>query len=130
MAKCRKQHEIGILNVIREKKILRISHIFNHYTDITRATFYNWKFDKFDSISNALLQNREKAKEYMLQKWVIGDNPTLQIAAYRILSDRDEHQLLNQRYIDHTSKGEKVQQTIIVASEVSKEILENLDAAD
>ena len=105
MAKTRNQHEKDILKVIQEKKIFRISHIFSHYPDITRATFYNWNFDKLDSISNALLQNREKAKEYMLQKWVSSNNPTLQIAAFRLLADKEEHMLLNQQYIEqnHTS---------------------------
>jgi hypothetical protein len=42
---------------------MRISHIFNHYFETTRATFYNWDFDKLDTIKDALLKNRETAKE-------------------------------------------------------------------
>jgi hypothetical protein len=44
----------------------------------------------------------------MLAKWVTSQNATLQIAAMRLLCDKEEHQMLNQQYIDHTTKGESV----------------------
>lgn len=108
MAKSKDQHEKDILKVIREKKIFRISHIFSHYLELGSSQFYNLELEKSENIKEALQQNREKAKEYMLQKWVSGDNPTLQIAAFRLLADKDEHQLLNQQYIDHTTNGESI----------------------
>ena len=104
-----KTHEVAILNLIKEKKIMRFDHIFGHYTGCSRATAYNHGLDKLDSIKEALQQNRSKGVDYLLQKWISGDNATLQIAAMRLICSKEEHQLLNQQYIDHTTKGEKIQ---------------------
>ena len=60
------------------------------------------------SIKAAIATNRATAKNYMLNKWVASDNATLQISAMRLLSDSEEHQKLNQSYVDHTTKGEKI----------------------
>jgi citrate lyase synthetase len=103
-----KKIEEEIIDVIRKHKICRISHIFAHYTKMSRATFYNNGFDKLDSIKEEMDNNRAKATNYLLNKWIQSDNPTLQIAAMRLVCEKEEHQLLNQQYIDHTSKGESI----------------------
>ena len=47
-------------------------------------------------------------KSGLRNKWYESENPTLQIALYRLTSRDDEHKKLNQQYIDHTSKNEKM----------------------
>lgn len=103
-----KTHEKAILKVIKDRKLMRFDHIFGHFTGCSRATAYNHGLDKLDSIKEALEQNRSKGVDYLLQKWIAGDNATLQIAAMRLICTKEEHQLLNQQYVDHTSKGEKI----------------------
>jgi len=105
--------EKDILKVIQDNGVLKVSHIFNYYKKITRATFYNWEFDKLDNLKEAIESNKQGAKELMIHKWIASDNSTLQIAAYRLLSDKEEHQLLNQQYIDHTTKGESIAPKIV-----------------
>mgnify|MGYP003619516593 CR=1 FL=1 len=107
------EYKLELLNVINEKKIAFLDHAFA-FTSFSRSTAYNNGLDKLDSIKDALRKNRVKAKAYMLNKWIESDNATLQLAAYRLCADTEEHQKLNQQYIDHTSKGEKIQPAPIV----------------
>ena len=100
-------YEEELLKVIKDKKIAFFEHCFG-FTSFSRATAYNHSLDKLDSIKDAINENRVTAKNYMLNKWIASDNATLQISAMRLLSDSEEHQKLNQSYVDHTSKGEKI----------------------
>jgi hypothetical protein len=103
------KYEKELLEIIKAKKIVFFDHCFA-FTSFSRATAYNHDLEKLDTIKNALHQNRVKAKNYLINKWIGSDNATLQISAYRLMSDTEEHQKLNQSYIDHTSKGEKINQ--------------------
>lgn len=94
------KHEAAILKIIKEKKLMRFDHIFAHFTGCSRATAYNHNLDKLDSIKEALESNRAKGVDYLLQKWIAGDNATLQIAAMRLICTPEEHRLLNQQYIE------------------------------
>ncbi len=107
------KYKAELLDVIRRHKIAFFDHAFG-FTSFKRSTAYNHGLDKLDDIKNAIAQNRVKAKNYMLNKWIASDNATLQLAAYRLCADPEEHQKLNQQYIDHTSKGEKMQPAPIV----------------
>ena len=94
------KHEAAILKIIKEKKLMRFDHIFAHFTGCSRATAYNHNLDKLDSIKEALETNRAKGVDYLLQKWIAGDNATLQIAAMRLICTPEERRLLNQQYIE------------------------------
>jgi hypothetical protein len=96
-----------LLNVIKEKKIAFFDHCFA-FTSFSRATAYNNGLDKLDDIRGAIDYNRVKAKNYLLNKWIGSENPTLQLAAFRLLSVSEEHKLLNQTYVDHTTKGKEM----------------------
>ncbi len=98
MEKKAKKYEEELLKVIKDKKIAFFDHCFG-FTTFSRATAYNHSLDKLDSIKGAINQNRVTAKNYMLNKWIASDNPTLQISAMRLLSDPEEHILLNQSYV-------------------------------
>jgi hypothetical protein len=98
--KINRKHEKAILEIIKEKKLMRFDHIFAHFTGCSRATAYNHNLDKLDSIKEALESNRAKAEDYLLQKWIAGDNATLQIAAMRIIGSPEVRRLLNQQYIE------------------------------
>ena len=100
--------EKEIIDVIVKKKLMRFNHVFGYYAGCGRSTAYNYGLDKLDSIKEALAMNRVKGVDYLLQKWIAGDNATLQIAAMRLICTPEEHQKLNQSYIDHTTGGEKI----------------------
>ena len=97
-----KAYEKELLQVIKEKKIAFLDHCFA-FTSFCGATAYNHNLEKLESIKNAIKENRVKAKNYMLNKWIASENPTLQMAAYRLLSESEEHRLLNQTYVDQKS---------------------------
>lgn len=130
MAKKREQYESEILAIIEKHKICRINHIFGVYAGLSCSQFYNLELEKSESIKEAIERNRLKATQYLLQKWIASNNPTLQIAAMRLVCSKEEHQLLNQHYIDHTTGGEKLQQNIIVATEEGKALLKRLDESE
>ena len=96
-----------LLRVIKEKKIAIFDHCFA-YATFSRATAYNHGLDKVDDIRESINNNRVSAKNYMINKWIASDNPTLNIAAFRLLSTPEEHKKLNQSYIDHSTKGKKI----------------------
>jgi hypothetical protein len=102
------QHEQGILEVIKKHKIFSILDIFAFYKGCSRATFYNHGLDELDSIKEAIDDNKIVVKQTLKSKWAKSDNPTLQIALYKSVCTPEERQNLNQSYIDHTSKGEKI----------------------
>lgn len=90
-----KKYEEELLRVIKEKKIAFFDHCFG-FTSFSRTTAYEYKLNESNAIKAAIATNRATAKNYMLNKWIASDNATLQISAYRLLSDSEEHRLLNQ----------------------------------
>ena len=94
------EYEAEIVAAVKKHKFMRFSHIFNGSVSIGHSTAYLYKLEKSELIKEALQQNRMKGVDYLLQKWMASDNPTLQIAAMRLICDPEDHQRLNQQYID------------------------------
>ena len=107
MTSKKKRYEEQLLEAIAKHNITFFSHCFA-YVPFTATTAYNNKLDKLDTIKSAIEKNRVQAKNKMIAKWLESDNATLQIAAFRLMSDSDEHRKLNQSYTDHTSGGESI----------------------
>jgi hypothetical protein len=116
-------HEAAILKLIKEKKLMRFDHIFGHFTGCSRATAYNHNLDKLDSIKEALESNRAKGVDYLLQKWIAGNNSVLQIAAMRLICTSEEHRLLNQNYTELTGKNGKD----LITDPITIRVIDNKD---
>jgi hypothetical protein len=106
MGKTKEEHEKEILEVIVKNKIMKISHIFQHYTDLQRAQFYNIELDKSDNIKEAISKNKSKAVSYMLNKWVGSDNATLQISAFKVLCEDEDRKKLSMQFVESENKHE------------------------
>lgn len=78
------------------------------FVSFCKATAYNHGLDKIDAIKEAINANKIRTKHKMKRNWVNSDSPVLQLAAFRLMSDSEEHQKLNQSYVDHTTKGNAV----------------------
>ena len=104
MGKTKKQHEKDIIKIIDENKIMCIQHIFGYYSDLGSSQFYNLELEKSERIKEAIAKNKSKATGYLLNKWINSDNPTSQIAAYRLICTNEERQKLNQNYLELTDK--------------------------
>jgi len=114
------KYEKELLKAIEKYKWMRWAHIDWTALSMSRATAYNHKLDKLDTIKDAFEQNRSKATNYLLQKWIQSDNATLQIAAFKIVADGDDHKRLNQTYVEQ--KNTEVDLTGLSTDEI-KEIL-------
>jgi hypothetical protein len=96
--------------MINKHPIFCFNDIFVYYKACSRATAYNHHLDKLDTIKEAIYSNRRKGVTSMLAKWTTSQNATLQLAAMRMICDKEEHRSLNQNYTDLTTDGEKIQQ--------------------
>ena len=73
--------------------------------NIARATFYNNELDKLDSIREAIDKNKSRNKRRVRNKWQESDNPTLQIAWYRLVADEEETARLNSARLELEHSG-------------------------
>lgn len=92
----------------------------------SKQTFYDYfplGSDELDELKAIIEDNTINIKSGLRNKWYESDNPTLQIALYRLTSRDDEHRKLNQTYTDITSKNEKIDNKFEI------EILTNKDEA-
>lgn len=95
-----RNHEQEMIEAIKKHNWMRWSHIDWNALSFGRATAYNHKLERLDTIKATFEQNRSKATNYLLQKWINSDNATLQIAAFKIVADSDDHKRLNQTYVE------------------------------
>lgn len=122
----KKQHEKNIIDIIHSHNdVLCVSDIFVHYVDISRQRFYQLGLDKLDTIRDAIRANKAKAKHYLRKKWIKSDNPTLQIAAYRLIAEDDELLRLNSRNVDMKVSGNMG--VGVVSEESVKALLDKMD---
>ena len=121
------EHEAGILEAIAKHPIFSFKDIFVYYKGCSRSTAYEHSLDKSDSIKEAIYSNRRKGVTSMLAKWTTSGNATLQLAAMRMICDKEEHRSLNQNYTDLTTDGEKIQQQATMTAEQAKAFLNKLD---
>ena len=105
----KKRIEKMAIEAIEANKLTTISEVCV-YLPIHRATFYNNGFDKLDTIKSAIETNKLKIKQSLRAKWYKSDQPTLQVALYKLLSTPEELAALSggPRQIDVTSGGERI----------------------
>ena len=97
-------------DLIVKHKLLFVKDIVD-FLPITRKTFYNYFPDgseELAEISKLLDINKVSIKANLRGKWYNSDNATLQLALYRLVADSEEHRMLNQHYVDHTTNGDKI----------------------
>ena len=114
MGKSKEQHEKEILEVVIKNKVMKIQHIFQHYTDLAYAQFYNLELEKSESIKEAIKLNKSKAVSYMLNKWVGSDNATLQISAFKVLCEDEDRKKLSMQFVESENKHELKEFTVRV----------------
>lgn len=94
---------------IKKYKLIFIEEIV-HYLPCTKSTFYEFfpaESDESDAIKELLEKNKVDLKVSLRSKWYKSENATLQMGLMRLIATPEEHQKLNQTYIDHTNKGSK-----------------------
>lgn len=93
-----------------EKKLLFVQDIID-FLPLSKPTFYNYfpvGSNEFNELNKILDENKVAIKTSLRAKWYQSDNATLQMALYKLTSNAEEHKKLQQNYIDHTSKDDKI----------------------
>lgn len=96
--------------LIVKHKLLFIQDVVD-FLPITRQTFYRYfplESEEMQEIKKLIDENKISIKSNLRAKWYNSDNATLQLALYRLVADSEEHRMLNQHYIDHTTNGDKI----------------------
>jgi len=94
------KHLKAILKIIQEKDDVRCIADIPLYYPLSRQRIYDLGVDRVDAIKEACNFNKRKKKHSMLSKWADSENPTLQIAAFRLMADEDEYDRLTQSKIE------------------------------
>lgn len=96
-----------ILSVIETHKIKHFTYL-DAYVAPEISTLYllfPLESDEFNTIKRALEKNRITSKQRMTDNWEDSDNPTLQIAAFKLLCSDEERKRLSTNYTDVTTNG-------------------------
>lgn len=124
-----KKNEIETLAIkaIQKHNLITIEQIVS-FIPCSKATFYNLKLYELDTIKDALNKSKTENKNKLFNKWITSDNPTLQIAAYKLMAeDKELHKLTSSRF-DHSSKdGSMTPKTNIITTMTPDELKEALD---
>jgi len=94
------------LKAIQDNNLIWIEEIFA-FVPFSQKTFYNHELQELQEIKKAIDDNRVRQKQKMRKKWYDSDNPTLQLAAYKLLGTDLERDILNTQKIDHSNKGKE-----------------------
>jgi hypothetical protein len=79
-----------------------------------KTTFYRLfpvECNEYNDLKERLDQNKIKTKSGIRAKLWKSEKAAELLALYRLIATPEEHQKLNQSYIDHTSKGDKIEIT-------------------
>jgi len=82
-----------------------------------RSWFYdNFKdgSDEMDTIKEMLDENKVKTKSSIRAKLWKSNKASELLALYRLIATTEEHQKLNQSYVDHSTKGESLNKRPII----------------
>lgn len=83
--------------VIVENKLFFIDDIVS-FLPISRATFYNWEFDKLDELKELLSKNKVELKVSLRSKWYKSNAPALQMALMKLIATPEELKKLSMNY--------------------------------
>lgn len=107
------------IEAIKKNKLIFIEDVCA-MTGVSKFTFYE-KFpitsNDYHELSRLLDENKISLKVALRKKWFDSDNPTTQMALYKLCSTKEEHMKLQQNYTDHTTDGGKISTPIIQLSQ-------------
>lgn len=105
-SKTRQQHKDGILEVIRDPNtfIDCYSAIFVYYVDIGPRQGERLKLNSDEDILEAIRQKRRSMRSGLLQRMMLSENPTSQVAALKIVGSDEDRAALSQQNISLNAK--------------------------
>lgn len=108
MAYDKKQIYEDVIRVIEENKLKHFSYIQGYVEPCTDTLYDIFPLKSFesDTIKKALEQNKINSKIKMVSKWEDSDNPTLQIAAFKLIATEDERKMLSTNWQQTEHSGQ------------------------
>ena len=98
------------IRVIKENNLFFVADIIA-FIECGKSCFYE-QFpagsDEMETFKGLLEENKIKTKSGIRTKLFKSEKAAELLALYRLICTPEEHQLLNQQYVDHTSKGESI----------------------
>lgn len=98
------------IKAIEENNLFFIEDIVA-FLPCSKVTFYeHFKIDsnEMNAIKERLEMNKIKTKSSIRAKLYKSQKASELLALYRLIATPEEHRLLNQSYVDHTSKGQQI----------------------
>jgi hypothetical protein len=81
----REQIHKQCLEVIEREQCVTMSEVLL-YIPVSKKTFYEWGFHESDELKSAIDDEKVKVKTKLRRNWRNSDNPTLQIAEFKLAS--------------------------------------------
>ena len=94
------------LDAIGKHKLIFIEDIVA-YVSFGKTTFYAKKMNEVNEIKEALEHNKTEIKNGRGAKGYKSDNPTVQIALYKLTASEEERRLLATNYQEQTTRTEQ-----------------------
>lgn len=93
---------------IKENNLFFVEDIVA-FIPCSKPTFYDYfpiGSDEINNLKGLLEENKVATKSAIRKKLFKSEKAAELLALYRLICTKEEHQKLNQQYIDHTTKGE------------------------
>jgi len=86
------------------------------YLPISRMTFYNYfsNTKEIEELREMLDENKIKTKSSIRAKLFRSEKAGELLALYKLICSDDERKMLNQQYIDHTSKDKEIKNVMVI----------------
>lgn len=105
------------IEAIKKNKMIFFIEDVSTFIAINKSTFYAHfptESDDYKELLELLGDNRTEMKAKIRHKLAQGDRAAELLALYRLIATPEERQSLNQSYIDHSTKGDKINSNISV----------------
>ena len=107
---------------IKENNLFFVQDIVA-FIPCSRSTFYELfpdGSDELDTFKELLESNKVVTKSSIRAKLWKSNKAAELLALYRLIATPEEHQKLNQSYIDHTSKGKQISLSDMSSEEIRR----------
>lgn len=99
-----------VIKAIKDNNLRRFDYIEGYIEPCTKTLYEYFPIEsnELHTIKRELEKNKIASKTKMVGKWESSDNPTLQIAAFKLIATDEERKCLSTNFVDHSSGGKEL----------------------